>query len=472
MDILNKDRLIRLVRQKADLENSKFVTDEEIKSYLDLAFSNLYNIIVDTNQDFFINKIDFVAENHPVQLPLDCYKLRALDYFYANNNYFTSARPVGFMQRQREQDSILRPYTWKDESDGPVRYSLRGRELKIFLNGLDEVPAILWYIPKPKKIGEGASLPTGWENYLIHSACLDARIKQDTSSREFMQRLMHDKQEILSYCQRRNYDGNDEIQDVYNQPEDAIDEYFQGDTVAPPNLDSRVLLPTFGYRTYVPKILQEYQTKRRYVKMFDDKAVVGLELPAGLTSPFGQWVIMVMFKESGNLYLTQKANENFPSLDAAWASLPGPLNIDASMYRETSDYYGPTKLYYNFNEVYTLDLDQVLDPPFESPFKDRVQIAGLAYWAGELPPDRKTSDELQTDSGSQINLDVPVATTDSFLVLAVESGKRLSGVFFSDSPDNQLSAFTFSETHLGIDYYVSNQILRHDLVGRTVQIVL
>ena len=477
MNTLNLKELISTVRSKSDLEQSDFVTDEEITSYLNLAYTHLYNMIVDCNQDFFINSYSFKTPQFTAQLPVDCYKLRALDY-YISDQFFVSARPVGFNERQLEQSDFYRPYLFRDRFENPLRYNLRGRELKIYSHGewSGELTFVLWYIPKPKKVGEGAELPFGWERYVIHSACLDVRNKQDTSTREFERLLMKDKEDILSACQRKDYNGNPEIQDVEG---DTLDEIYENRELFLSEFveesTNNALAPSLGPKTYLPESFADYKISRNHIFVSDtgDKAVVGMELPRGMASDFGNWIIVFLFKDAGNIYLTARSNPRHFELQDAWDAMPLEFNIDSDVYREMSDFYGSRKLYYNENVVYTADRVNPVDPPQSALFSTSNRVGLLPYWTAiptGIQP-RQVSELIYQNRGENTQA-IPLSDEDAYLLLAVKAPRDLVGIYFDNDPINQIGAFEKQGEQGGIKYYVSLNSFQHDSLAETVRVVI
>lgn len=478
MDVLNLNELISTVRSKADLEKSDFVTDEEITSYLNLAYSHLYNMVVDTNQDFFIQSKSFKNPGAVVQLPVDCYKMRALDYF-VYEKYFVQALPVGFQERQREQVDFSRPYLFNHRFMNPLRYNLRGRELKIYSSDEQDLHFVLWYIPKPKKVGEGATLPVGWERYVIHSACMDVRNKQDTSTREFERLVMRDKEDILSSCQKRDYTGNETIQDVYS------DDYDEGDFDASEYFSqefkeegaNQYLAPSYGSKTYLPQILQDFYIPEGRIQRFDDRAVCGMRLPEGLSSDFGSWVLVVMFKDTGNLYLTQRSNSQYLDLDDAWERAgrapTQTFTIDSEFYRALSDFYGPTRLYYNDDTSYELDISNPGEPPLSSLHSTSNRVGVLPFWT-ESPVGivARQASELLYGSRGEVVHSLPATLENAYLNLAVKAPRQPTGIFFDNSHVNQLGGFNYIGTQQGIFYYVSLNSFLVDSIAENVKVTI
>ena len=473
MEVLNLSELISTVRSKADLEKSDFITDEEITRYLNLAYSHLYNMVVDTNQDYFIQSKSFRNPNYTSQLPIDCYKLRALDY-YVYNKYFVSAERVGFNERQKEQFDFRRPYLFSDRFANPIRYNLRGRELKIYTEDryYEDINFVLWYIPKPQRVGQGAQLPLGWERYLIHSACMDVRNKQDTSTREFERLVAQDKMDILSSCQKRDYSGNDTIQDVYAEDDDDFDasEYFSQEFQE--EASSQYLSPSYGSQTYLPQALQDfYIPDDTRIQVFKDRAVFGMRLPDGVSSDFGAWVIVFMFKDAGNIYLTERSNSQYISLEDAWQALPATMTIDSQFYKDLSDFYGPRKLFYNNDTPYDANIESPANPPDADLFGTSNRIGILPFWT-ESPVGivAKQASELLYGSRGEVSHDIPPTLENAYLNLAIRAPRAPKSLRFDNSPFDQLGAFDYIGEQGGIRYYISLNSFPFDSLAEKVTV--
>jgi len=68
------------VRQRADMENSQFVTDTELDSYINNSYKELYDIVVSRFEDYYSTQLLFTVSTGNTQaLPTDFYKLRGID---------------------------------------------------------------------------------------------------------------------------------------------------------------------------------------------------------------------------------------------------------------------------------------------------------------------------------------------------------------------------------------------------------
>ena len=59
-DLVSLSELRQLTRQRADNENSQFVTDTELTRYLNNSWGELYNLIIENfNDDYFTTSHSF-----------------------------------------------------------------------------------------------------------------------------------------------------------------------------------------------------------------------------------------------------------------------------------------------------------------------------------------------------------------------------------------------------------------------------
>ena len=83
MDLVTLSNLRTLVRQRADMEGSQFVPDEEIRQYCNLGYAELYDMLVTnaTSEDYFLTSstVSLVSGTQLYSLPSDFYKLRGVD---------------------------------------------------------------------------------------------------------------------------------------------------------------------------------------------------------------------------------------------------------------------------------------------------------------------------------------------------------------------------------------------------------
>jgi hypothetical protein len=172
------------VRERADMQNSTFVTDSELTGYINSSYAELYDLIIDRHgEDYYISFQDFAAGSGQSEfsLPGDFYKLRGVD-LDPNTGQTITLKRFQFQERNRFNNlNVI--------FDGEARYSLRGNNLVLIpaLNSTRNVR--LWYVPKPiELISNNDTLDgiNGWEEYVVVDAAIKCRVKEESDIQELL----------------------------------------------------------------------------------------------------------------------------------------------------------------------------------------------------------------------------------------------------------------------------------------------
>ena len=144
-DYVNLTELRTLARQRADQENSQFVTDTEITRYLNNSWGELYNLIIENfNDDYYTtsNTFSLTSGTDTYDLPSDFYKSRGVDLVVSS----TESVP-------------LRRYNWAQRTRNSVTVYARDYRYRIQKGSIVFTPSPssndsikLWYIPSPKRL--------------------------------------------------------------------------------------------------------------------------------------------------------------------------------------------------------------------------------------------------------------------------------------------------------------------------------
>lgn len=132
------------VRRRADMENSTFCTDSEVDDYINHAWHELYDILIQKyEEDYFLksSNISLAASTDSYDLPDDFYKVRGID-FQLNTNDWTPLQRYRFTQRTRAPETLKFVYNFK--------YRIQGE--KIFFTPIPSSSDTVrvWYIPNPR----------------------------------------------------------------------------------------------------------------------------------------------------------------------------------------------------------------------------------------------------------------------------------------------------------------------------------
>ena len=144
-DLVSLSELRQLTRQRADNENSQFVTDTELTRYLNNSWGELYNLIIENfNEDYFTTSHSFslTSGTDSYSLPSDFYKSRGVDLVV------TSTESVP-----------LRRYNWAERTRNSVTVRARDYRSRIQKGSIIFTPLTstndsikIFYIPDPRKL--------------------------------------------------------------------------------------------------------------------------------------------------------------------------------------------------------------------------------------------------------------------------------------------------------------------------------
>ena len=185
-------QLRRLAKQKADRENSQFITDAEWNVYLNQSYFELYDLLVQKYGNEY-----FVAD--PLELPLTgsssvdlpdgtnyngapaFYKVLGVDLaLNAPSDAFVTLQRFDFIERNR----FVYPQLGNNALGASVpKYRVVGNQLRFIPTPSGGQSLRLWYIPrltmllKDTDIADGVS---GWTEYIVVDAAIKALQKEES----------------------------------------------------------------------------------------------------------------------------------------------------------------------------------------------------------------------------------------------------------------------------------------------------
>jgi hypothetical protein len=96
-------------RERADMVNSTFVSDSELVSYINMAYSSLYDILVSRFEDYYSERVPFtLSSSNEYTLPANFYKLRGLDF--NTGGRWNIVRKWNFEERNLVSDDLTSTY--------------------------------------------------------------------------------------------------------------------------------------------------------------------------------------------------------------------------------------------------------------------------------------------------------------------------------------------------------------------------
>lgn len=195
------------VRQRADMQNTQFVTDAELTLYINSAIQELYDMLVEAAEDYYTISSSIVCDGiaNSYTVPVDFYKLMGIDYTVGNDPI--PMEKYTFLDRNRYSTSDNRI----------IRYRLIKNAI-IF----QPVPAAqtmtLWYIPAFTFLSADADVfdgINGWEDFVVCDAAIKCKMKEEADVSELLleKKGIEDRIEAMRFS--RDQGTPERVGDVY-----------------------------------------------------------------------------------------------------------------------------------------------------------------------------------------------------------------------------------------------------------------
>ena len=208
-------------RSRADMENSSFVDDTELISYVNHSIGELHDILIQTyGADYSVKQVTFNLTNNVDSYPLstlitagDFYKLYGLDA-KINNSDWTTLSPFNFNERNRFQHFNVSTYLGITN----FRYRLNGSNV-IFAPIPDSAMQVrMWYIPvAPRLVNLTDALDdlNEYDEYIIVDVAIKMLQKEESDVSVLLNQKAALKLRIEQAAQNRDAGKCDSISDIY-----------------------------------------------------------------------------------------------------------------------------------------------------------------------------------------------------------------------------------------------------------------
>lgn len=165
-------------RQKANMENSAFVSDAELNQYINESWAELYEKLALTWSDRFttseevtvVAPANTIAPTQPAGGPYGFLKFRGLDK--QDGNEWITIEPMDLKQRNRTPSTTL-----------DIAYVISGSALKVYPAENGAGVYRLWYIPYVTELSDDTdtvSLPHQWQQYIVTDAAIKCLVKEES----------------------------------------------------------------------------------------------------------------------------------------------------------------------------------------------------------------------------------------------------------------------------------------------------
>ena len=203
-------QIIAKARQRADMEGSLFVTDNELTGYINIGISEIHDFITGVFEDYYVSKTVFaLPQNNPQPLPSDFYKSLGCDFDIGGVIY--SLRPFQFSER----NAYANPY-YINTALPNVFYSIRGKNIEFIPQTTISGSVNFYYIPECQYFAEDGTdlneqlvvlapqIIRGYEEYLILDAALKCLIKEESDITIMLALREAQKKRIMDMAARRD----------------------------------------------------------------------------------------------------------------------------------------------------------------------------------------------------------------------------------------------------------------------------
>lgn len=179
-------------RQRADMVNSTFVSDPELNSYINQSYFELYDLLIDVYEDYYVAPPLIIPTNGALQqYPLPdgvlysaapaFYKLMGVDLgLNALQNSFVTLKKFNFISRNRY---VYPQLTSTYLGVFNLRYRLVGNTLMLIPTPSGGQFLRIWYIPRLTTLAIDADTVdgiSGWTEYIICDAAIKCGQKEET----------------------------------------------------------------------------------------------------------------------------------------------------------------------------------------------------------------------------------------------------------------------------------------------------
>lgn len=213
MATFSESTLIERARRRADMVGSDFVTDPEIRDYLNSSISELHDLMVKSYEDYFVSEQTYSAPlgSAGANLPDDFYKALGVDY--TSGGTTSSLRAYSFTERNLYNS----PYANINELAFPM-YRIEGNKIKFIPENSQSGTLVLYYVPVATQFSSTVTQITnvipGYEEYLVVAAAIRMLMKEESDFRALENERQQLSSRIIRAITPRDTSGSFSIRDV------------------------------------------------------------------------------------------------------------------------------------------------------------------------------------------------------------------------------------------------------------------
>jgi len=213
------DTLSTRAKRRADMVNSSFVSEEEIKDYLNSSIAELYDFLVKSYEDYFVKTTTYTVPlttgGTADDLPSDFYKALGVDF--VSGGITSTLKAFSFTER----NIYNTPYAVIDRLAKPM-YKVDGSKIKMIPENVQSGTITLFYVPLAPEFTSTASgssnklefIIPGFVEYVIAATAIRMLMKEESDTKALELEKQQLANRIVRAISPRDASGSHAIRDV------------------------------------------------------------------------------------------------------------------------------------------------------------------------------------------------------------------------------------------------------------------
>lgn len=195
-------------KDRADMQNSNFITDDEWNRYINSAAKELYEILILKGLQYTTttDTISLNGTDDTYDLPSNFFKLVGVDHNINNETY--PMEEYTFQNRNLYNQQNTQRY---------LRYRLVGEDMIRFNPKPSAQEITIWYDPVLATLSDDTDTlngVNGWEEYVIVRSALWAKIKEESETGDLKQDIAFLRDRIETAAENRDLGPAGQVTDV------------------------------------------------------------------------------------------------------------------------------------------------------------------------------------------------------------------------------------------------------------------
>lgn len=205
-------------RQRADMENSEFISDSELTSYINASLAELHDLLIASYcDDYMMEEYNFASDGTlSYALPADFYKLRGVDVKRGPTGQWATVKRFNFNRRNEQQNA----YAWNLLGLPYIEYRLVGSNLRFNRTPDNELNFRIFYHPRLAKLAADTDAyddVNGFAEYVVVDVAIKMLQKEESDVSVLMAQKEALKQRITAMAANRDANEPASITDVYSE---------------------------------------------------------------------------------------------------------------------------------------------------------------------------------------------------------------------------------------------------------------